>query len=241
MARTSEATREDVKMLWAELNVDGDKVTGVELHKKLKAKYSGRNVRSVRAVQEDVRAFKNESLGSFAPKVWNTWRDGVVHPDSAPIVLLVNTVSMELAGRPLWQHEAKWAERVSRALEELDPVAAWFLVWSYALREVVQKILQDESPFTKHLDLLTANQPWKQENRSNWNLLAQSQSPSLVSGFLWLEDLGNLNLPIGVDRELARWATRQLIGPWDNENGIEWDWHSLLERQYGQQSRSRED
>lgn len=244
MARTSQATREDVKLLWAELNELGHDVSGVELQKRLKSKNGGRNVRSLRAVQGDVRIFKDDAQHSgkpFNPAVWDKWGRDVVSPGSLPCVLLVNAVSHELTGNPLRQHEAIWAERIHLALRTLDPVTAWFLVWSYALQEVVQRVLHRKTASTFHLDQLIAHQPWKPENRSTWNLWVQSRRDTPNEFHTALEYLAEQHVPKGVDRELARWATRQLIGPWDSETGIAWDWHSLLERKYGQQSKSKED
>jgi hypothetical protein len=244
MARTSEASREDVKNLWGEMREAENHVTAVKVYDELKIRNHHVEVRSLRTVQDDILSFKKDLQDNdepFAPVVWDKWGSTQVSPESLPTVMRLNAVSREIASRPLQQHEAKWAERIHLTLSALDPVVAWFLVWSYALREVVQINLKQDKPVTFHLDQLVAHEPWNPRNRLSWNLWIRSPHGPSGDFHSALKYLAEQYVPPGVERELAQWATRQLIGPWDAGDEAEWDWHSLLERRYGQHSESQED
>ena len=245
MPRKLTPIRRQVRHIWSLMENDKKNVTGQAVWGELVRLHDGdKKIRSLRAVQEDVLEFTEHARLTgvkFALEEWIKWDEDVVRPTALPSVLVVNAVSQEVVGRPLWKQEVRWAERIHVALECLDPVAAWFLVWSYFMRDVAKMNLDSKQPVTFDLDQLVAHQPWISENRPLWDVWVLSPKGMQGGFFNSLKGLAEQPLPPDVDRELAQWAAKQLIGPWDDENQGKWSWLRLLESRYGEHGASQED
>ena len=241
MARTSDASRDDVRVVYDRLRAGDAKVTGQSLFDEMKLLNGGRVVRQLRTVQDDLAKFRIEDKDGrpFKPEIWNKWEGNDVPMHSMSRVLFLNSINWVLVGQPFSQHEAMWAGRICADLDELDPTARWFVVWAYSVQHVVRHISTRKSPGTFHLDQLLGYKPWKSENREIWDLWIRS--PVAMSGGFYpaLQYLRRLILPPGVDRSLAVWATTELIGPWVERPGA-WAWARVLRNRYGDLTKQRE-
>ena len=149
-----------VRTLWAE----DPKQSAARVHRRYH-RLPGGGVVGLRRVQQVIAEAKDISRGRQFPLAeWGPWANAAETPEDTSQLLQLDLVCLKERGRHLYQHEAKWGQRLRVALVDLSPSHQLSVATIYAVRESVAFIL-DESAYTADLDGLVAYRPWLPENQ----------------------------------------------------------------------------
>jgi hypothetical protein len=95
----------------------------------------------------------------FPYSAWVPWSGSDESPEDRAFLLRIAVVKRAETGEPLYSHEAKWAQWLRVALEDLHPYGQYKLVLAYSLREVIAYYLRQDR-WTPDLDMFVAYKPW---------------------------------------------------------------------------------
>lgn len=156
-APISEDIVKAVKNLWAS-HTDW---TGKEVWKEYKRMKGGRQFIGLRKVQEIIAEVKRDSPHDRFPFAdWEPWQNDLETAEDADYLLQLGEVSFRIYGRRLYQHEARWAQRLRVALSGLSMAAQCLLVLAYGDRDARAYELNQQSSYTGDLDSILATKPW---------------------------------------------------------------------------------
>ena len=142
------------------------------------------NIRTVQRLLNEIKGQFN--LSYYKKSVFYIWDENSFESFSMKnpeIVLRANYISSKLFGRHLWEHEAKWVDKLAPFTKTLDPIPALILSKEYSLREEYHFLINGDSEIqhqdTFDLDTIISLQPW--DNHIEEQLLRNILfSPTLI-------------------------------------------------------------
>jgi hypothetical protein len=193
----------------------GRTITVKEIQAAIESGPSGTPI-SERTIQNIVRKLKDrlsEPGNVFLTEAWIRWDLERDSTDGLGDLISLDFISWELAGRGLYEHEAKWAGRLRDPLFDLTPLLRWFLVRQYSEREAEAKTF-DEDLSTDDLDPLIGITPWRCKSKNSWDRWIKRGDPI----YMWVADfVGVLNFPdqdsAAKNHQFTRWAVLSLTNP----------------------------
>ena len=177
MAALAPEIKQRVKEFWADRKArsSGERISTRALFREYRQKVSNNEI-GLSKFNTIVRDLERAGPSDpFPCSEWKPWTNPDEGAEDSAFLLRISAVMQAEIGRGLYNHEAKWGQRLRVALEGLHPFGQYRLVLHYSIRKVAAYYLKEE-PYTTDLDHLVAYKPWLPENQRAYHLAVLSGS-----------------------------------------------------------------
>lgn len=144
-----------IREIWA----DNPKLSARKVHKQFVRQF-GIDVVGLRKVQQVIREIRRKGGEPFVPTKWIPWLNPEESPKDAAFLLRSQRMWLELFGRTLYQHEARWGRRLRCILQD-EAYPNWIaliIMWYSKAEELAFNLSEDID--TDGFDALMMFRPW---------------------------------------------------------------------------------